>query len=103
MTMVLICSSMVRKGKLFLAQYHSAALDAAHIQNVVDEAEQVPGALADLFQILSGFLVHSLFSFISARTCFSDTLFSRTICRIIPAARFSSFFVYIVLPPHIIK
>ena len=42
------------EGEGFVAQHHPAGLDAAHVQNVVDELQQVAGAVADFFQIIPG-------------------------------------------------
>ena len=40
--------------ELLRLELHAARLDAAHVQDVVDEGEQVPGAGADLFQFIAG-------------------------------------------------
>ena len=44
----------IPEGKFFLFQYHSSGLDAAHIQNIVDQAEQMLGTRSDLFQLFTG-------------------------------------------------
>ena len=41
------------EGELLVFQRHAAGLDAAHVEDVVDEAEHVLGAGADLFELLA--------------------------------------------------
>ena len=43
------------EGELFAFEGHAAGLDAAHFQDIVDQAQEVPGADADLFQLIPGF------------------------------------------------
>ena len=42
------------KGELLLAHHQPAGFDSAHVQNVVDEPQQVPCTPANLFQVLAG-------------------------------------------------
>ena len=45
----------IAERKRFLTDHQSTRLDPAHIQNIVDEAQKMMGAFADLFQVLPGF------------------------------------------------
>ena len=44
----------LRKGKLLVVDRHPAGFDAGHVQDIVDDPQQVLGGVADLDQLLAG-------------------------------------------------
>ena len=44
-----------REGKFLISQRHPAGLDAGHVQNIIDQVQQMPGGGIDLFQVFPCF------------------------------------------------
>ena len=44
----------VAEGKFLVFEHHPPGFNAAHVENVVDEAQEVAGAAADFLQLLPG-------------------------------------------------
>ena len=48
------------EGELFLVDDHLARFDAGHIQDVIDDAEQMAGGGVDLAEVFLGFIIYLL-------------------------------------------